>query len=1064
MPRSRRLRRRVGLAVALVSGALAGLAGAAPALAAPGSPGVPGAPATVYTENFENGTGTTAVALENYVGAPPLGAEYTAAATPAGGWLSAGNTCNGIILSNTFTGNGGIACANYPQIRTLAATLGALNGSAVPDDNHVVSAYTANDPGVDSVEFRTTTDIPLAATTKRFLTFSVNAAAINCKAGGGGGSPSPGAPLYKFYLVDPAAPGVEVPTFTQPINPCPAVGGSGSGEFPSDGSVLFDGSSVGIVMRNGNGSGIGNDAAFDDIKILDVTPQLDQKIGPVSTVSPGGTSTLTYTITNTSEKAAKTGWSFSDELGDGLEFVGTPTTTCSVGTPVVAGGTLSMSGGALDAGQTSCTVTITVKANAAGPHDSVPSDFSVTGLDLPAKTTLTVVPPVACSVSTAFVAQNAPTQLNALKYGSGSATFVPVGPAGPSTYNAIGYNPKDGLIYGIDGGGSDLVQVDGTGAVHDLGSAGAAAANAGAFDADGTFYTTSSAATTLYATDVVALTSTSKPLTQASTADFSFVGTSLWGAATYGGAAKLVRTDPATGTVTRFDQTALPDGVGPGAAWTFVNGDLGLSDNATGKIYRVRITNPDGVTPTFKLISVTNGPATTNNDGTSCTGDPVDLGIEKTTPAAVDAGGTITWTLTVTNRSATPSSGYTVTDDAPAGVTAVATTTPGCSVTGGTVTCTEGELAAGASFVVTVTGQAPGTYDTKVTNTASVLGNEPDPAAGNDSATADTTTSSPPEVVLNGPDPGTKLTVGGKTPVDFDCRKGAAPLDCTGTVTLPDGSTVSVPDGSDLPTTIPGVYTITAQVVDALGTTKTVTRTYEVFAPPTVTIGGPADGGRIDAGTPTTGTFTCDAPAGLGSCTATVTLPDGSVVPLADGGALPTTVPGTYTITAKVIDALGVERTVTKTYVVVAPPAPAPPAPPAKPAPAPKPAPGVLAVTKSVSKKTLRPGQSTLIKVRVRNTGGTTLRNVRICEAIPAGLQYVSAKPKSTLEKGQRCWTIKTLKPGQSASVTYRARALNRPGRVVTRSTGRATGVKADSATAGVRILRAPVRGGGVTG
>lgn len=225
--------------------------------------------------------------------------------------------------------------------------------------------------------------------------------------------------------------------------------------------------------------------------------------------------------------------------------------------------------------------------------------------------------------------------------------------------------------------------------------------------------------------------------------------------------------------------------------------------------------------------------------------------------------------------------------------------------------------------------------------------------------------------------------------------------------------------------------------------------------PPTVAISGPGPDAPIVTGTSVPGRYGCAATAAIESCTATVTLPDGSSVPLKDGDPVPTATPGTYTITAKVRDALGQERTVTRTYVVQAPP----PTVPEDPAPK-----GALTLSKRVLTPTLRPGRSTRVRLRVTNRTNRTLTGVVVCERVPAGMRFVSATPKAKLVGGRRCWTIGTLKPGQAVTLGYRARALNRPGRVRTRATGRAAGVRDAQASAPIRILRAPVRGGGVTG
>ncbi len=369
---------------------LGGLASTS-ALAAPGTPGTPQAPITVYTENFENvPVSTTAQALESYTGAAPLSETYTA--DPV--WLSANNSCNGIVLSSNMNNTNGIACGAFPQLQSLANTLGGRNGSAIPGDNHVVAGYTNSStpgtPGMDTVEFETVNRIPLSFPNSRFVTFSVNAAAINCYAGG---------PLYKFYLVDPSS-GTETATFTAPINPCtspqpPVPAGPNpilSGSYASNSAILFSGASLKIRMRNGNGSGSGNDAAFDDIKALDATPQLDKSFSPANQVF-GLTSTLTLTITNTTDLASKNGWSFTDTLPVGL-IVAAPvsaSTNCPSGAvTAVSGGNTVAGSGNLTAGLASCTVTVAVTSNIRGTFTNNASNItSSVGLTPPGSASVT---------------------------------------------------------------------------------------------------------------------------------------------------------------------------------------------------------------------------------------------------------------------------------------------------------------------------------------------------------------------------------------------------------------------------------------------------------------------------------------------------------------------------------------------------------------------------------------------------------------------------------------------------------------------------------------------------
>lgn len=140
-----------------------------------------------------------------------------------------------------------------------------------------------------------------------------------------------------------------------------------------------------------------------------------------------------------------------------------------------------------------------------------------------------------------------------------------------------------------------------------------------------------------------------------------------------------------------------------------------------------------------------------------------DLALAKSGPGTVDPGGQIEWTIAVTNNGPSTSSGSTVTDTVPDGVTNAATSTPGCNVAGDTVTCTLGAIAAGASTEIVVTGDAPTTFSTQVENEATVEGNEPDPDPDNDTDTSTTSTRGPMsdlEVSKSGPgrvDPGGEI-------------------------------------------------------------------------------------------------------------------------------------------------------------------------------------------------------------------------------------------------------------------------------------------------------------------
>ena len=358
--------------------------------AAPGTPGTPQAPSVVFTEDFENVPGNAPVLLTGYAGV--TGQTYTADQ----GWLIG---CNGQIINFSIPANVLGNCASQvdaSNVRQLAYGLGALNGSAAPQNNDAVTAYTSNNPGANAVQFQTVNNLPLASASGRFLTFSVDTSAQNCQVS---------APQYQFAFLNEGGAATNVGglvnacTSAQTV-PVPAVGVMPAtsvrvGNYTSNGSLLFNGSTLGIQMRNANGSGIGNDAAFDNIRILDVTPQLDKAFVPA--IAPtGGTSALTFTVTNTSELAAKNGWSFTDALPAGLTVAADPAaaTTCSAGVVTAAPGASSVAvSGNLDAGQAACTVTVNVTSPVPGSFTNSADNVTPTGLNEPGSSTVTFEAP-----------------------------------------------------------------------------------------------------------------------------------------------------------------------------------------------------------------------------------------------------------------------------------------------------------------------------------------------------------------------------------------------------------------------------------------------------------------------------------------------------------------------------------------------------------------------------------------------------------------------------------------------------------------------------------------------
>src|SRR5205823_2529983 len=130
-------------------------------------------------------------------------------------------------------------------------------------------------------------------------------------------------------------------------------------------------------------------------------------------------------------------------------------------------------------------------------------------------------------------------------------------------------------------------------------------------------------------------------------------------------------------------------------------------------------------------------------DFNGCYG-PTDMSVTKTdSPDPVAPGGTLTYHLTVTNNG-TPAmpattSGVTLTDTLPAGVTFVSATPSSGTCSGtATVTCNLGIFPSGATATVDIVVTAPNASGT-LTNTATVAAATTDPAPGNNTATAVTT-------------------------------------------------------------------------------------------------------------------------------------------------------------------------------------------------------------------------------------------------------------------------------------------------------------------------------------
>ncbi|MFJ7416487.1 DUF6923 family protein [Streptomyces sp. NPDC098077] len=362
--------------------------------------------------------------------------------------------------------------------------------------------------------------------------------------------------------------------------------------------------------------------------------------------------------------------------------------------------------------------------------------------------------PFACAGDILLAAGDDATQLFQGVTGPGTIDFQAVG-AATAKYNAMGVNPDDKYIYALDRTTFNLLRVDDAGAVTDLGSVGLPTPTTGAnnyasggFDDAGNYYVANGYNDRMYRVDLDTKQSTEIVLSQTldGVIDFAYSEGFLWGAAQDG---SVVRITPGTGAVSVYPGI-VPATTGYGGAFTYGNGDLGFFSN-TGSVLRVAVTNPGS--PAFELLSTQDAPAMSAAvDATSCFERPVDLGVVKTGPATVSPGGVIAYTITITNNGPNASSGWTLSDPVPAGLADAATTTDGCTVTSGSLSCTGGALAVGETVGIELTGRAADGVS-EVVNTATVSGNDPDPNPDNDTDTATTkvTASVDLGVVKSGP-------------------------------------------------------------------------------------------------------------------------------------------------------------------------------------------------------------------------------------------------------------------------------------------------------------------------
>lgn len=376
-----------GMGVLALVSALAGLIISAMPLvqAAPAYPGVPGEPEVVFEERFENTE--VPVSVDLYKGpvqwiSPMYTAEWS--------WLPFSKACNGWVASSGDAppGPGSERCAGtWDTARAMAWVLGKAQGmsDAEADTNHAVIEHTAlADQTQEAGIILKSRKNAAKATPGRFYAVSAHFAATSCA------EYPQGNPNLRFSLLLNGNPAI----VANGLTPCASSPVQRDGhdvwtkQLFSSAMLVEKNVYLGFQFENMTATGIGNDFAIDLPQMLDVTPRLDQRFITLGTVT-----NLTYTITNTQDRGAKQGWSFSAQLPAWASVAGSTSTTCGDAVSV-DGATVSVSGHLKD-GEMSCTVTVPVQVSPQGPHTLGPDSIvSITGLDMPEPATTTVQPSI----------------------------------------------------------------------------------------------------------------------------------------------------------------------------------------------------------------------------------------------------------------------------------------------------------------------------------------------------------------------------------------------------------------------------------------------------------------------------------------------------------------------------------------------------------------------------------------------------------------------------------------------------------------------------------------------
>jgi uncharacterized repeat protein (TIGR01451 family) len=290
----------------------------------------------------------------------------------------------------------------------------------------------------------------------------------------------------------------------------------------------------------------------------------------------------------------------------------------------------------------------------------------------------------------------------------------------------------------------------------------------------------------------------------------------------------------------------------------------------SGAVGGTRIANTARVSST----TADNVPGNNSFTATATVATRADLGVTKTGPGTITAGGDATYAISVTNAGPSDAQGVRLTDAVPTGTTFVSEMHPAgwnCTdppAAGGTLNCTLTTLPAGGSavFQLVLHATASDTSGSTIANTAQVSSATADGTPGNSAATATATVATQADLAVTKTGPGT-VTIGANATYTISVTN-AGPSDAQAVTLLdavpagttfvseshPAGWTCIDPEGSGtlrctlatLPATGSATFQVVLAVLNSDVSGSTITNTAQVSS-------ATADG------TPGNNTFTATA-------------------------------------------------------------------------------------------------------------------------------------------------------------------------------------------------------------